>query len=302
MTKSERHNIAVIGAGAVGSALALLFADCGHRVRLGSRRPGAAAAELKKLISSDTPGVAVLLPEEAVQEADMCLLTVSDDAIQHVCKKLLRHFADDCVVAHCSGALDSTALNAANDRGLPVCSAHPLNTFPNRAAARKLLTNTEHGTALYCEGDELALEKITALFGQAGFNAVRITQQAKPLYHAACVFACNYLTVLMDLSLHGAQAAGLDRQQFWQALQPIIQATLNNISAHGTSAALSGPIARGETETIDKHLDELSKLPSPTSETMIDAYKILARHALSLAGREETLDSTTIEKLTTLLR
>lgn len=219
---------------------------------------------------------------EAAQ-SDLILITTQDDKIQSVCENIAGVLRVDSVVAHCSGALDSTVLAAAEEAGCSTGSAHPLNTFPNTSAAKKLLTTPDHNTACFISGSAPARKALNALFESLNFVVHHlegdINKEAKIAYHTACVFACNYLTSLAELSLQTAEQAGLDRDVFWQAIQPLMESTLNNISAHGTSAALSGPIARGDLATVSNHLTVLRNAP----DLRLRSYKILGQQALRLA-------------------
>lgn len=284
--------IAIIGAGNVGTALAQSFIREGYTVAIGTRNPRKA----RKII---TPlNQVITSPEQAVINADINLLAVTDGAIQGVCNSLANHFKPGSIVAHCSGALDSQVLSEALKQKCLICSLHPLNTFPNIDAALKLLSNTSHNTYLYCEGNNEALQCIRVHFERIGFNPVDIRTKAKPLYHAACVFACNYLTTLMDISLQTAEAADLDDDIFWQAIQPLIQTTLQNISQQGTSQALSGPIARGDQKTVKKHLNELGNC----SDDLQNIYTTLAIQTIKLAAQNNHLDNKTIDQLMALLK
>ena len=136
------------------------------------------------------------------------------------------------------------------------------------------------------------------MFESVGFHTACISSAAKPLYHAACVFACNYLTVLMELSLATAEAAPLDRQTYWRALQPLISSTINNIEEGDTSNALSGPIARGDEDTVSKHANHLQQVSASIAHSYLD----LGRHALSLAIQKDQLSSAQISALRRVLK
>jgi len=174
-----------------------------------------------------------------------------------------------------------------------VASTHPLNTFPSVAASLSLFNSLDHGTTLFAEGDTQALDLVLPTFKKLGFRTLSLNSKSKPVYHAACVIACNYLTTLMDLSLDTAEQAGIDRHDFWFAIQPLIQATLSNISEHDTTDSLSGPIARGDVGTIKEHLSVLN--------TNRDSYKRLGLATLKLAAKRGELSEQQLLSLETLL-
>ena len=297
MNRSNKK-IAVIGAGNLGVALAHLLAASGYQVTIGTRKPAEKAKTLQSLLSLCCNITSVVSRRQAVQQADLSLLTVADHAISETCDCLANEFKPGSIVAHCSGALDSTALSSAAQQGCQVASLHPLNTFPSIEAALQLFKDQQHNTFLYCEGDNNALHVSQEIFAQCGFNVVTIDRSAKPLYHAAGVFACNYLTSLMELSLQSAQAAQLEPVSFWKALQPLITTTLNNISDNGTVAALSGPISRGDVDTVAKHLAALDLQSAELSK----CYAVLGHQALRLAETHGDLTNQKIIEIRELLQ
>ena len=276
--QDKKFNIAIIGAGKVGQTFKHLFRSVGHPV---------------SLIGRD-----IEESHELINKAKLILITTTDQAIEKVCSNISSYLNPESVVSHCSGALSSDLLLSAKNQGCAIASSHPLNTFPNLTAALATFSNIDHGTYLYCEGDNKAIEVLKSAFNPAGFNTIEIASNAKTAYHTACVFACNYLTVLMDISLQTAELEGIEKKQFWQAIQPLVQSTLNNISEHGTAKSLSGPIARGDTQTISTHLDLLSKSNSDISAI----YLKLAEQALMLAKQQGKLSTEKIDALTTLLK
>jgi len=269
--------VAVIGKGKVGTALTQLLKTCKIPVTLSGRS------------LSDQ--------ESAVTQANIVLICVNDAAIEPVCNQISPWLIAHTAVSHCSAALDNRILNSAKEVGCHIASTHPLNTFPTIESALKTFSNTNHKSYMYAEGDELALNRLLSLFGTLGFNAKTIKREAKPLYHVACVFACNYLSSLMELSMRSAETAGLHRDVFWDSIQPIIFATLQNIDENGAAKSLSGPIARGDIGTIESHLSALNNAP----EAIRASYADLGIHALKLAQESGQLNSENAQELQKLL-
>jgi len=232
-----------------------------------------------------------------VAQADIVLITVQDSHIQAVCEEISEALASGTVVAHCSGALSCDVLKSAQNQGAYIASAHPLNTFPNREAAITLLDNPNHNTYCYISGQPEATSSLSGLFKHLGFNTALLNDDAKLAYHAACVFACNYLTSLAEFSLQTAELGQIKREDFWRAIQPLMNATLNNISDNGTTQALSGPIARGDVTTVAKHLEFLADAP----KNIRDAYRVLGQQALNLAHAKSPSNEKPNHKIKTLL-
>lgn len=273
-SKMPSHpNIVIIGRGKVGQSLQQLCRLAGLPARLLGRSQQE--------------------QQHAVANADINILCVIDSQIEALCSALSAYFKSGSIVAHCSGALDSESLVSARRQQCHLASIHPLNTFPNLEAALSLFSSLDHNTSLFIEGDTPALERLAPITAKLGFQSFALTSDSKARYHAACVFACNYLSTLIELSQSTAEQAGLDRNAFWQAVQPLIQSTLSNISKHGPAGSLSGPIARGDTLTIEKHLAALHQTK--------DSYKHLGQATLQLAAQQGELSQEQLSTLETLL-
>jgi predicted short-subunit dehydrogenase-like oxidoreductase (DUF2520 family) len=213
------------------------------------------------------------------------LLTVPDDAIEASCRELVsaRAFARGSLVAHCSGALSSECLAPARrELGCHVASFHPLQSFPTIEAALASLP----GSYCFDEGDEVALAALEDLGTAIGAHCVRIDTEHKALYHAAAVMACNYLTGLLDAALSLAASARIERRTAWQALAPLVRATVENVSELGTGAALTGPIARGDLETVATHLAALDR----SAPELSDLYRALGSWTVGLARRQGSIE------------
>lgn len=275
------REIALIGPGRVGTALGRLAVRAGWRVVAIGGRNAARTREAAERIGSD---VAACDMAPAACSARFVLLTLSDDAISSVCQDLAEQsaFKPGAIVAHCSGALASAALEpAVRLCQCAVASMHPLQTFPNFEDPGEML----RGVACVCEGDERALQSVEMLARDLGMQPIRIASEAKTLYHAAAVMACNYLTALMDAALETAERAGIEREVMWKALRPLVDTTLRNITAMGAPGALSGPIARGDASTVRHHVEALDA----ESPSLSDVYKTLGERAVALALEKGTL-------------
>jgi predicted short-subunit dehydrogenase-like oxidoreductase (DUF2520 family) len=205
-----------------------------------------------------------------------------DDVIEAVCEDLASAGAlrADQAVVHLSGATPLAALAAARALGAMVLSIHPLQTFPTVDAALERLPGvpvavtspTEDGLRL---GERLALD--------VGGRPFRLEDAAKGLYHAAAVFASNYLVAVSALAESAGRAAGLDNPVALMA--PLQRTTLENVLELGPEAALTGPAVRGDAGTIARHLDELDR----AAPDAVRAYVALARVALDVGKRSGRL-------------
>lgn len=278
---SSLPDIAIIGPGKVGVSIGSLAREAGYRIVALGGRDEDKTREAARVIGS---GVKTCSPLKAAKFGQIVLLTVRDDAIESVCSDLSRKnaFKQGQVVAHLSGVLSSQSLAPAADLcGAVLASAHPLQMFPTVQEAYASMP----GSYWFCEGEPIAVEMIEQLVVKIGGIPRRITAAGKPLYHCASVIACNYLNVLMDLALTVAEDAGLERKATWQALVPIVNATIANIDKFGTADALTGPIARGDVETVKRHLEALDSHQPEIARI----YKDLGKWAVRLARQQGTL-------------
>jgi len=283
--------LAIIGPGRLGTALGLGAAQSGWPVAAIGARDLARAASLAEAIG---PGTRAGTPADAAKAAQLVLLTVSDEAIGPVCDELAAGsaFSPGAVVAHCCGALGSEILASARLRcRCAIGSMHPLQTFASVEAADRL-----SGAYFFCEGDEAALAALKEFVLCIGGNPVQVDADRKAAYHAGAVMACNYFTALIDAAAGLMRTAGVERQVALAALAPILRATLENVLAVGPEEALTGPIARGDADTVRLHLDAISKRGD------IDAfYRAAGRWTVALARRKGTLDDEAARRLEELL-
>ena len=307
-TTSQRPGLVIIGPGKVGRALGVLAARGGWPVAAVGGRNRQRAAKAAAAIS---PDVQVGSPAEVAAAGRLILLTVSDDAVRSVCEQLAAAgaFASGAIVAHCCGALDSEVLASAKDKcGCLVASCHPLQTFPTVEAAMDRLA----GAYFFCEGDEAALAVLDELVELIGGVAVRIPPggDRKALYHAGAVMACNSVTALMDAAKALlVEQAGIDGDVAGQALAILMRATVENIAAMGPEAALTGPVARGDVDTVRRHLEAFSDTDTDTDQAGREKranlkafYCAAALWTVELARRKGTLDKAAAQTLRQLLQ
>ncbi len=283
-----KPDISIIGAGVVGTALGVLAARAGYRVAaIASRRKASA----RKAAAAIGQGRVASIGEVA-RTARFLLLTVNDDAIAPLAAELARTQAlqPGTLVAHCSGALGSDVLEIlANRCGALTASMHPLQTFPTVQAAVETLP----GCYFFCEGHGPAVSAAMQLAGDIGGVPVEIEPDRKTLYHAAACMACNYLATLQEAAIAAAMLAGIGELPARKALSPLVAATVNNVMNLGPGPALTGPIARGDVQTVERHLAALDA----TDVELADIYRQLGRRTVQLARKAGKIDRRTEEEL-----
>ena len=286
-------DISIVGAGKVGTAVGVLAARAGLKVVAVASRSGLHASAAAELIGGN---VRVCTSAEAAASGGLVLLTVSDEAIEGLCDALAGEgaFAEGTIVAHCCGALGSDVLRSARQHcRCEIGSMHPLQTFPTVAAAVRGF----EGTYCFCEGDGAAVAALEQLAAAIGGRGVRIQSAGKALYHAAAAMACNYMAALADAGLTLCEQAGVDRPTALAALAPLMHNTVRNIASAGPAGALTGPIARGETETVRRHVEALRACP----EELRQLYIAAGQWTVTLARRKGAIDDAKADALRRIL-
>ena len=281
--------VTIIGPGNVGAAMGVLAHRAGYRVAAVGSRHIENADRVARLIGRD---VRTCNLHEAAGLGAMVLLTVPDNAIEQVCTQLAdqRSFVEAAVVVHCSGALGSDVLEVARTRcRCTVGSMHPLQTFPTVNAAIAKLP----GSYCFYEGDAQALEPLKRFATHLQLKPIQINRDSKALYHAAAVMACNYLTVIAEAALTLTDRAGIARATAWHALEPLVMATIHNIGVAGPSGALTGPVARGDAATVQRHLSAIESHGVPIGHL----YRVMGQLAVDLATTTDSLSKNQITSL-----
>lgn len=266
----------LVGAGHVGKVLGRLLSDSGAVVvqDVMTRSPASARAAV------DFIGAGKACADiAALRAADIWLLAVNDDQIVPTAAALAqaqRTRLRDAVVFHCSGAKASNELQALAEQGALVASAHPIRSFADPDAVARDFGGTFCGI----EGDAAALALLTPAFEAIGARLVPIDAAAKTVYHAAAVFASNYLTTVLDAALRAYQAAGVPETIARELARPLASETMANVFRLGPAAALSGPVARGDHATVARQQQALLDWDEATGtlyEALIPLTADLAR-------------------------
>jgi predicted short-subunit dehydrogenase-like oxidoreductase (DUF2520 family) len=173
------------------------------------------------------------------------------------------------IALHSSGVLTSDALGLLRENGAAVASVHPLMTFvegnlPNLA-----------DVPFAIEGDPRAVDFAKTIVRDLGGEAFPIRKQDKAAYHAFATMICPLLVSLLATSERVAEVAGISHKGARRRMMPIIHQTLANYSKLGPAGAFSGPLVRGDAETVRKHLKALAK-----SRAARNGYIALAEAAL----------------------
>jgi predicted short-subunit dehydrogenase-like oxidoreductase (DUF2520 family) len=280
--------IGFIGAGTVGTALAVRLAGKGYPVVAVSSRSRASAKKLAQAAG----GCPVFGSSQAVADnAEMVFITTPDGAIASVVSEV--SWRPGQSVVHCSGADSTAILEPAREAGAKVGAFHPLQTF---ASPRQAIENIP-GSTFALEAEEPLLGTLKDMAAALDGHWVELKAGDKVLYHAAAVFACNYLVTLVKLATDLWQTFDVSPPQATKALLPLLRGTLHNIETIGIPNCLTGPIARGDIGTINKHLDALET----TAPQLLSTYRELGRQTIPIALAKGKIDQSQARGLQTVL-
>jgi predicted short-subunit dehydrogenase-like oxidoreductase (DUF2520 family) len=281
-----RLNVGVIGAGRVGTALAVALRRAGHRIAAAS----AVSSASRQRVDRYLPGTPVLQPADVIAAADLVLLTVPDDALAGLVRGLAATGAPLAgrMLAHTSGMHGLAVLDPATDLGALPLALHPVMTFTGRADDVDKLAGICFGvtapTVLRPAAEVLVMEM--------GGEPVFIAEADRGLYHAALAGAANHLVTQVVQAEDLLTRAGVAQPA--RMLGPLLSAALDNALRLG-DAGLTGPVARGDAETVAGHVDALradapEALPAYLALARLTAARALASGMLSAPDAQRLLD------------
>ena len=267
----------MIGAGHLGQTIAHLL--CNNPLfRIGAvcNTSEASTSQAIAFIGGGVycPSIAKLPP------ADITFITTPDDLISSICETLSHNnqIKPKSIVLHCSGSLSSDALLSVKKHNCYVASVHPMRSFANP----ELSVTQYQGTYCAMEGDDEALDVLQDVFHSIGSLTYLIDQRKKSLYHAAGVFASNYIVTLSQQALLCFEEAGVEKEIAMPIITTLMQSTVSNLAATlSPDTSLTGPIQRGDRSTIIKHLVALE---SPMKEL----YSLMGEATIDLTTHDMT--------------
>ncbi len=283
--------IGFIGVGRVGMALAILMQRAGYNVVAVASRHAEHYAALAAALGK--PDLLRGSPTQVFAAADLTFITTPDDVIAQVAGSIGRAgLGLGKAAVHTSGALSSAALAGVREHGALVGSLHPLQAFASAELALERLP----GSSFAIEGDAALLPALTRIAEDIGGKPMLIRPQDKTLYHVAAVLAANYSVTLAALGAQLLADLGIDPEVGLTALLPLLRGNIENLEQLGLPAALTGPIARGDSGTVLRHLQALDA----TNPDLARLYRELGLLTLPLA-QGNGLDADKLNTLHTLL-
>lgn len=271
MTRPARLAVGVVSAGRVGAVLGAALARAGHTVVAASGVSRESVRRAENLL----PDVPLLPPDEVATIADLVLLAIPDDALAGTVRGLVAtdSLRPGQIVVHTSGAHGVDVLEPAMALGALGLAIHPVMTFTGNVEDLQRIESCCFGVTAAAD-DDAAWNVAEALVVEMGAEPVRVPAQARSLYHAALAHGSNHLVTLIADCADLLGAAGITPAS--RLLEPLLSAALDNVLRHG-DRALTGPVARGDVQTVRAHLAVLA------GSDALPAYVALARRTAERA-------------------
>ncbi|GAA1941014.1 Rossmann-like and DUF2520 domain-containing protein [Nocardioides hwasunensis] len=266
----QKLSIGVVGAGRVGAVLASALRSAGHQVVAAAGESDASRRRIESLL----PGVAVAKPTDVARASDLLLLTVPDDMLGNVVRVLSDSGAIRAgqVVVHTSGRHGLAVLEPAREVGARTIAMHPAMTFTGTDVDLPRLSGCVFGIT----ADEPDRELTESLVADLGGRPMWVPEERRTLYHAGLAHGANHLVTLVAEAMEILSAAGADDPA--ATLRPLLTAALDNALEDG-DAALTGPIVRGDVETVRAHVADLAA----TAPQTLPSYVAMAHATLDRA-------------------
>ena len=273
MIDATRPRVGFIGGGRVGKGLSLAFSRCGY----------------------DVVGVAGRSPREKqiiFENAAVVFLTVPDDALPAVAKEQPWRVGKSAV--HCSGAAELSVLDHAKYAGAQVGGFHPLQMFADAQVSARGLK----GCAIAVEGQDPLAATLLRMVTDIGARPLRVPPGARAAYHAAAHYAGPFIAALLAEAVTIWGRIGIGEEDALAALLPLVRGSLDAIEHSGLPRAMAGSVARGDVQTLQRHLASLGEL----DPKLQDSYRRLALQTVPLALSAGKLDAAGAARIRELLQ
>ena len=270
--RKQKPELSIVGTGRLGTTLALALHGKGYSIQTLVAHSARSARRAAALLKADVQVLAAKQLRE-VRAADLFLITTPDDQIAGVAEELSNLILPKAVALHTSGALSAAVLAPLSEKGWHTGSIHPLISVSDTTEGRAAL----EGAFWSVEGDTAALRVAKSIVRDLGGQSFSIRSEDKPLYHAAAVMASGNVVALFDVALEMLGQCGLTRKTARSILLPLIASTVHNLETKDPKQALTGTFARGDLETVKRHLAALKD-----NKDALELYRLLGKRSLKL--------------------
>ena len=244
--------IGFIGAGKCGMSLAYYFRSKGINVRGFSSR------------SNDIEDFELFSCDELVKASDIIFITVTDTAIPEVWESISGMDLEGKIICNCSGSLSSEIFSGANHD--MVCSVHPMLAFNSRHTS----IDAVEQAFFTVEGGKYAVSSVSEILSLCNNKFRIINARDKAKYHAASCFASNFVVAVCDKAVRLLSECGFNETEARDALAPLMRNNMENIISCGAAGAITGPAARRDFVTIERHMDALDEKTAALYSALTD--------------------------------
>lgn len=286
-----KDRIAILGMGKVGTAVGYLLRSAGYEI-VGVADMSVASAEKG---AEYTGGKVYAYLADAASQADTVFITTGDDAISSVCEEVSRKgsITHGNKVVHMSGAGGLDLLISARRAGAYIAGIHPIQSFADVQCAIENIPGSAFGITSDKEIEDWTVQVVRDLGGVPFF----VSDADRPLYHAAACMASNYLVTLINMVEQLYEAIGFNSGNALKSFWPLVTGTIKNIEKMGTVQSLTGPISRGDIETVKKHIQAFhDRLPE-----FMNIYSIMGAFTVNLGLKKGTLTRERADEIKSLL-
>lgn len=286
-----RKRVVFIGAGKVAWYLSHALHKYGYIISGISSRKKSSAKKLASRFGAEFTSQ----PEDIVKNADIIFITTPDSEIKNVAKNLcMKHvFKKKQLIIHTSGLLGAKILDCVKKYDALPLSMHPTFSFSSRSFNEDKLT----GVWFVLEGGAEPIQLGKRIVRDLGGKFLVIESDKKQLYHLALVFASNFFVGIEDMATDLLKKCGIKKKDAVKLIKPLVEVTAKNICATGTLRALTGPVERGDIDTIKKHLELLSEHAQPYKK----AYLELSKHILKMVEEKGEIEKKKIRVMKKIL-
>ncbi len=272
--EGDDMEIGIIGAGKVGCSMGKYMKEHGHSVAGFYSRSARSSEEA----GTFTGTKAFEDLKTIVAACDLLFVAVPDDDIGAVWQEIrrLQLSLEGKILCHFSGSLSSAVFSGIEDTGASACSIHPMSAFSDKFTSYQQLQDIY----LTMEGMEIATQVVGSLFRDMGNKVLTIAPETKALYHCSASLVSNFMIGLYEMGLELLEQCGIDEEDARALTTPLVANNIQAMLEKGPSAALTGPIERGDVKTVEKHLDALGDSAEG------NVYRDLGQYVLHVAERK----------------
>lgn len=287
-----KQTCGIIGCGRVGRALSIALKNAGYSISVLMDKNRKVVDFMKDLF----PESLVTMEYKDWPHFDILFIAVHDDDIASTGTDLANspiHFVRS-IVAHTSGVLTSESLSPLEQKGAKLASMHPVQTFSGAQNDTYKLRNSYFAL----EGKAEAINVLQEVIANIGGKSFVISPEFKPTHHLACVLASNYVITLMNMAVSLFETLDISKYQIKSILLPLMKNAVENISNQEMASALTGPITRGDLQTVKRHVELLQN----KNDKLLKLYAGLGLETVKLAHSQSATKKSDLNKIEAVLK